>query len=173
MSLDPHPSTAELLTALQLRTGAAPALATSPAVALADVHTARPRSVRGHMNKTETRVAEYLDAQKRRGAVLAYYFDALSLRLADATYYRPDFLVLLNAMPGAIGEVGSFPLRIIILEAKGHWEDDARVKFKVAARQYPHFTFIAARRLKQGERPRWQLQGLEGFEAETIRPRPE
>ena len=34
-----------------------------------------------------------------------------------------------------------------IHEVKGHWEDDARVKIKVAAELYP-FKFIAARKVK-------------------------
>lgn len=30
-------------------------------------------------------------------------------------------------------------------EVKGHWEDDARVKIKVAAEQHPWFRFLAVR----------------------------
>ena len=53
-------------------------------------------------------------------------------------FYTPDFLVIL-----ADG-------RIELHEVKGHWEDDARVKIKVAAAQKPWFTFVAVKWVKGG-----------------------
>lgn len=164
MTLDARPSDAELLRRLEEKTGKVERgpmrSRLAPALTLATV---RPRTTRGVMNRTEARVAAYLERERAAGRVVAFYFDAVSLRLADATHYRPDFLVLLPHCVGVQDVV-----RIVILEVKGHWEDDARAKFKIAAEQFPYFTFIACRRLKKGETPRAQLVGLDGFETESL-----
>ena len=43
-------------------------------------------------------------------------------------------------------------------EVKGHWEDDARVKIKVAAIQHPWFRFLAVKAGKTG----WQYETFGG-----------
>lgn len=91
----------------------------------------------GEMNKTEAAYAEYLDDCIPNGRVKAYWFDAIKLRLAGNTFYTPDFFVLMADWSLEVHEV------------KGHWEDDARVKIKVAADKYP-FRFLAVRRDKGG-----------------------
>lgn len=93
----------------------------------------------GSMNKTEAAYASHLHLQWRSGLILWYKFEAVKLRLADATFYTPDFVVL----PAS----GYLEMH----EVKGFWEDDARVKIKVAASIYP-FKFIAvtARAKKDG-----------------------
>lgn len=87
------------------------------------------------MNKLEAEYATRLEALKGVGQIADYRFECLKLRLADNTFYAPDFMVL---KPD-----GAFEIH----EVKGHWEDDARVKIKVAAELYP-FKFIAARKVK-------------------------
>lgn len=94
----------------------------------------------GRMNKTEAAYAEHLEQMKRAGYVREYKYGSLSLRLADRTWYRPDFFVVAN--DPASPSVCRFEIR----EVKGHWEDDARAKFKIAAEQYPVFLFVAVRR---------------------------
>lgn len=84
----------------------------------------------GQMNKTESAYAERLEALKHAGAVQWYKFEGLKLRLADNTFYTPDFAVM--------GEDGVIECH----EVKGHWMDDARAKIKIAADMYP-FRFIA------------------------------
>ena len=85
----------------------------------------------GQMNKTESAYAAHLEAQK--GLSIAWYkFEAIKLRLADKTFYTPDFAVMRND--------GQIELH----EVKGFWQDDARVKIKVAADMYP-FKFIAVK----------------------------
>lgn len=84
----------------------------------------------GEMNKTEQAYRDHLEALKHAGEVLWYRFEGVKLRLADNTFYTPDFAVML-----ANGEME-------MREVKGFWADDARVKIKVAADQYP-FRFIA------------------------------
>lgn len=82
------------------------------------------------MNKTELEYADTLEKQKYIGDILWYKFEGIKFRLADNTFYSPDFAVMLST-----GEMQ-------IHEVKGFWEDDAKVKIKVAADLYP-FTFIA------------------------------
>lgn len=88
------------------------------------------RRVPGQMNGTEKLYAETLEAMRLKGEVAEYLFDAVKLRLADNTFYTPDFFVMTAA--GLIE----------FHEVKGFWEDDARVKIKVAADKYP-FRFVA------------------------------
>ena len=86
----------------------------------------------GRMNKTEARFALTLEADKRRGEIAQWWFEPIKLRLADSTYYSPDFLIL---KPDGL---------LSFVEVKGFWRDDARVKIKVAAETYPCFPFYAA-----------------------------
>jgi hypothetical protein len=57
----------------------------------------------------------------------------MKFRLGDNCHYSPDFAVMLTGG------------RMQMHEVKGHWQDDARVKIKAAAEQYP-FEFIAVRK---------------------------
>lgn len=82
------------------------------------------------MNKTEAAYDEHLRILKYAGKILYYEFEAIKFRLADNTFYTPDFLV--QQADGTLE----------VHEVKGHWEDDARVKIKVAAEHKP-FLFIA------------------------------
>lgn len=90
----------------------------------------------GRMNKTEAAYAELLAARVHVGEILEFKFESVKLRLADRTWYTPDFALVLADGTREIHEV------------KGHWTDDARVKIKVAADLFPYFRFIAVRRVK-------------------------
>ncbi len=79
----------------------------------------------GAMNKTEAAYAEELEMQRRAGNILWFKFEGVKFRLADNTFYTPDFLVM----------AGNGLLEAH--EVKGFWQDDARVKIKVAADIYP------------------------------------
>jgi hypothetical protein len=89
---------------------------------------ARPQHVSGEMNRLEAKYATQLDMRKRVGEISAYEFEAVKLRLAKGTFLTIDFLVVLTS--GAVE----------LHEVKGHWEDDARVKIKVAAKMFPWWT---------------------------------
>ena len=83
------------------------------------------------MNKLEFRYArEVLDIQQMAGKILSWKYEAIKFRLAKRTYYTPDFMVF-------------SPSNLEIHEIKGFWEDDARVKIKVAAEMFPEFKFVA------------------------------
>lgn len=87
----------------------------------------------GTLNKTEQAYEAVLALRKRAGEIAWYKFEGLKLRLADNTFYTPDFAVMLSS-----GEIECH-------EVKGFWTDDARVKIKVAADLYP-FRFLAFRK---------------------------
>lgn len=89
------------------------------------------------MNQTEARYAGNLDALKHTGKVIDWKYESIKLRLADKTFYTADFFVLM-----ADGSIE-------VHEVKGHWEDDARVKIKVAAKEYPWFKFVAVKAKKR------------------------
>ena len=87
----------------------------------------------GERNKTEARYEAWLEVQKRDGNIIRYDFEAVTFKLADNTRYTPDFMVM---KPD--GEIEFH-------EVKGAWsifQDDAKVKIKVASAMFP-FRFIA------------------------------
>jgi hypothetical protein len=93
----------------------------------------------GVMNKTEAAYDAHLLELERAGEVLWRKFEAVKLRLADNTFYTPDFAVLPRSCVLELHEV------------KGFWQDDARVKIKVAAALYPfRFLAVTARSKKNG-----------------------
>lgn len=91
----------------------------------------------GQMNKTEAAYAMELEAQRHLGTVAWWAFEGLKYRLADNTFYTPDFAVML-----ASGVLQAH-------EVKGHWEEDARAKIKIAAALFP-IQFIAIKKVKGG-----------------------
>lgn len=93
---------------------------------------ARGRHIRGRMNGTEAEYARLFLGQRVHG------FEEITLRLGDDLRYTPDFWVLGD------GDVLEFH------EVKGFWRDDARVKIRAAAERYPHFRFLAFRKLPKG-----------------------
>lgn len=97
------------------------------------------RLAAGSMNKTEAAYEDHLRLLASAGEVLWWRFEGLKLRLADNTFYTPDFAVM--AGDGVIE----------CHEVKGHWTDDARVKIKVAAASYPfRFRAVKAEAKKRG-----------------------
>lgn len=93
----------------------------------------------GQMNKSESSYSRHLEALKAAGKVLWFKFEGLKLRLADNTFYTPDFAVL--ADDGVLE----------CHEIKGFWQDDARAKIKIAAELYPfRFKALKAEAKKRG-----------------------
>lgn len=99
----------------------------------------------GQMNSTEAEYAKSLEARHRAGEIVWHRFEGLKLRLADNTFYTPDFAVML-----ASGEIECH-------EVKGFWTDDARVKIKVAADMYP-FAFVAVKKQSKKSGGGWEVE---------------
>ena len=104
-------------------------------MALTNRRIARPRArpIAGTMNNLEKDYADYLLLRQRAGEIAEFKFEGLKLRLAPKTFYTPDFVVV---------TADSIELH----EVKGFWEDDARVKIKVAAEMFWWFRFRAVQR---------------------------
>ena len=101
----------------------------------------------GSMNNTEAEYDALLRLQRHAGAVLWYRFEGLKLRLADSTFYTPDFAVMADDGVMECHEV------------KGFWRDDARVKIKVAAEQYP-FRFVAVTKRAKKDGGGWAIESF-------------
>ena len=99
----------------------------------------------GQMNKTESAYAERLEMLRRSGKIHWFKFEGMKLRLADNTFYTPDFCVM--AADGVIE----------FHEVKGFWQDDARAKIKVAADIYP-FRFLAVKPLPKRSGGGWEVE---------------
>lgn len=102
----------------------------------------------GEKNKTEQAYGNYLEGLKAIGKVAWYRFEGVKLRLADNTFYTPDYAVMLTN--------GLMEMH----EVKGYWQDDARVKIKVAAEQYP-FRFVAAQPKPKKDGGGWRIEAFE------------
>lgn len=98
-----------------------------------------PDPYRG-MNQTEARYAQILEWDRQCGALRAWQFERIKLKLADRSYYTPDFFV---AWPDCLGFV----------EVKGGYiREDALQKFKFAREVYPWFVF----RMMQYKHTAWE-----------------
>ncbi len=109
-----------------------------------------PVILENSMNKLEARFArEVLRPQEIMGEIRDWCYEPFKFILSHAlkgkrrgTTYTPDFLAISN--------------KFTIYEVKGHMEDDAAVKIKVAAELFPWFEWILVFR-KRGE---WIFQGV-------------
>jgi len=120
----------------------------SPATAAANRQRARfalGRLPAGAMNRTEAAYDAYLAQQQIAGAILWRKFEGIKLRLADSTFYTPDFAVMLA--DGALE----------CHEVKGFWGDDDRAKIKIAADMYP-LRFIAVRAKPKRDGGGWDVE---------------
>ena len=96
----------------------------------------------GTMNNLEKAYDAFLKAD---ATVVWHAFESIKLRLADGCFYTPDFLVMLTT--------GELEAR----EVKGHWQEDARVKIKVAASKFP-IRFIAVKPRAKRDGGGWSIE---------------
>jgi hypothetical protein len=101
----------------------------------------RPRHVPGQMNKTESSYAHFLDLMQKAGEIKRFAFEPIKFRLADKTFYTPDFMVV-------------YEDRIAFHEVKGFPRDDWRVKWKVCIEKFPEFEWVLVK-YKSGQ---WDIQ---------------
>jgi hypothetical protein len=102
------------------------------------------RRVPGQMNGLERAYAVELKAEQGAGKISEWKYEAVTLVIARPpkalpSRYTPDFFVV-----NADGEIEFH-------ETKGFMRDDARVKLKCAAEQYPfRFVLVTKRAKKDG-----------------------
>lgn len=92
-----------------------------------------------YANKTEEAYGAFLEGKTKYflNGLLDYRYEPLKFKLADKTYYTPDFMLIYNT-------------HIEFHEVKGFKRDDAMVKLKVVARLFPWFKFVLITRSKDG-----------------------
>ena len=103
---------------------------------------AKPAAGRDAMNKGETLYAEQLERLRVVGVVSAWWFEPFNWRMADNTYYRPDFLVM--RVDGTL-EIHEVKGRKNGKDGKPDtfWkEEDAWLKLKVVSEQAPFPLFV-------------------------------
>jgi hypothetical protein len=77
-----------------------------------------------YKSKWERMYAQRLGVLLHAQAITWWDYECLKLRLADATFWTPDFAVESRG-------------RLAVHEVKGHWREDARIKVKLAAKLFP------------------------------------
>lgn len=119
----------------------------------------------GAMNKTEARFDGYLRALLHAGRIADYRFEAMKFRLADNTYYIPDFMVVtLDGYFRMIDVKGRTKSKHTGKES--YWcEEDAKIKIKVIADQLPWFSFAVAWESKEAG---WTIECFGEDEAFTL-----
>lgn len=105
------------------------------------IATSHPRE----MNRVEAKYERYLQERQMVGEIQWAIYEPLKLRLADKTYYSPDFLVLAKD-----GVLEAHEVKSLWSTGKPGFEEDARVKVKVAAEIAPYLRFIVATDSKDG-----------------------
>lgn len=101
----------------------------------------------GAMNKTETAYAATLEQRKQAGEVVWFKFEGMKFRLADNTFYTPDFVVLL-----ADGALEAHEVK----GARAIFQDDAKAKVKIAADMYP-LAFVVAFPIPKNKGGGWEF----------------
>ena len=111
---------------------------------------AKGRLAKGDMNATEARYAAHLNERKLVGEVLWWKFEAIKLVLAPETSLTVDFAVML-----ADGTLEMHDVK----GSKSIYTDDAKVKMKIAADQYP-FVFRVAYPKRKAQGGGWDIEAV-------------
>lgn len=97
------------------------------------------------MNNTERARAIDLEAMKRAGLIVAWWYEKWTFKLADDLRYTPDFVI---QKPSGALEVE---------EVKGFWREDARAKVKMFVALYP-FPVRAYTKAKRADAATWDVE---------------
>lgn len=98
------------------------------------------------VNKTEAQFRSHLGHLYPGSIILA---QKIKLRMADKTWYRPDFVVLTTG--GAIA----------IYEVKGFMRDDAAVKVKVCAEMYSWANWFLVTKKRKRDGGGWDIRRVQ------------
>ena len=114
------------------------------------------RRAPGERNKTEAAYEAYLTLLHKAGEIDGFEFEGIKLRMADLTWWTPDFLVY--AQDGVVElhdtKGTTTKKRANVSKDKAPWiEEDAKIKLKVIAERFP-FRVFAVFKTADG----WQKQ---------------
>jgi hypothetical protein len=96
----------------------------------------RVRRVAGQPNKGEARYGEHLEIQKRAGHIVDYWFEGMTLKLANDTRFTADYLVINADLEVELHEVKP--------ASKGKYfaREDSLIKLKVCAAAFPFRVYV-------------------------------
>lgn len=100
------------------------------------------RDVFERMNGAERQRGVELEAMKRAGQIADWWFERWTFKLADDCRFIPDFVI--QDCDGSLR----------VEEVKGFWRDDAKVKIRVFAAQFPFPTRALVKRKGGG----WDIE---------------
>lgn len=133
--------TEEEFNQLQARQAKSKSPAPKQSTSKAKLH-ALGRKKKGEMNATEAKFANYLRGLEIAGEILWWKHEGIKLQLADNTTLNVDFNVMY---------ADGLLVMIDVKGAKAIIEEDAKVKMKVAAEQFPFvFRYAFPRQKKDG-----------------------
>lgn len=133
--------TEEEFNQLQARQAKSKSPAPKQSTSKAKLH-ALGRKKKGEMNATEAKFANYLRGLEITGEILWWRHEGIKLQLADNTTLNVDFNVMY---------ADGLLVMIDVKGAKAIIEEDAKVKMKVAAEQFPFvFRYAFPRQKKDG-----------------------
>ncbi len=110
---------------------------------------------RSVMNKTEAGYSLILEAMKRKGEILRYEFEGVTLRFANVKY-TPDFVVfgIIDPYKPDGGWHNPTPAPLKFIEVKGPFikgnRERAVERFRHAKTYWPEFTFEMHQKTKEG-----------------------
>lgn len=107
---------------------------------------APPMDLFAGMNNTERARAIDLEAMKRAGQIVTWWFERWTFKLADDVRYTPDFVI---QKPDGSLEVE---------EVKGFWREDARAKVRVFVAQFPFPTRAYSKAKAPRGEWRWDVE---------------
>jgi hypothetical protein len=102
------------------------------------------RRAPGERNKVEASYEAHLDLLHRAGEIDGFKFEGIKLKLADNTHFTPDFIVYaadgvveLHDTKGTTKKLRASGIK----EAVPWIEEDAKLKLKIVAAQFPFRVF--------------------------------
>jgi hypothetical protein len=97
----------------------------------------QPRRVPGSMNRLEADYHAHLTERQRLGELVWLKYEGMTFKLGQDCRYTPDFAVMLPC--------GTIELH----ETKGFMQDDALVKIKTCAEEFPFRLVLVTRQAKK------------------------
>ena len=115
------------------------------------------RHAPGERNKLEASYEAHLELLKRAGEIDDYKFEGVKLRLADNTFFTPDFIVFTKDGFVELHDTKGTTTKILKKgKVKAPWcEEDAKLKMKVIAEAWP-FKMLMVFKTSEG----WQTQSI-------------
>jgi hypothetical protein len=112
-----------------------------------------PIDHRDYKSNLERRYAEELESRKIAGDIIDWRYEPIKLHLGGGAWFTPDFLVVVNGPVAGLhweSTPGDMDAELHVTmwcgmefhEVKGHWEEAAKVRLKVAVEKYPWFSFF-------------------------------